>query len=247
VTDVVDSRSISSSRVSLVVELTQCRDAIMDFVKYIVRNYEERNNMHYDEIKVVSPDWAPRLDLCLGFLVDGGTHPIGVFDGFNLHLSTKDTLVRCDSILSTICGHWKDDLAKVHAIVKDGIPDWLPHEERLVDIKHPMVRDLLGNKAYGVLAGFCSTLQGMVDAAKSSHGVHVLPEAEIRQASESARLGNLTVAVTYCLYHLCIAMPKLKGAKMVASASESLIKELGNSFKALPDCMKAKLLELSTA
>jgi hypothetical protein len=56
-------------------------------------------------------------------------------------------------------------------------------------------------------------LTAMAEAAKPCHGMCVIDAQVVTKAYEMARSGNLTVAVTCCLFHVHVTVPKLKGDK----------------------------------
>jgi hypothetical protein len=244
----VDAREITAERAAHVVRLMESQKALEEFIAYLGRVCEDHHSMRYDPILPSHPEWIGRLTSFLTFLPAGSTHSIVLMDGCSLDLMAKDVLIRSHELIAVLTGAWTSVITAITARVAEAsMPEWKEHEEHLIEVcpPHAIVRRLLMSKGYEILPDICAKLTQLADAAKPVHGVTPVALTVVQDAREAAKAGNLQVAITYCLYHLTVTLPKLKGAKQKASAATALMADLGTTFKILPKCMRAEIERLS--
>ncbi len=91
-----------------------------------------------------------------------------------------------------------------------------------------------------MLGAMCGVLNSLAQLAKT----HSVFDSDTCKAwSDVARLGNRTVALTFCLFHIVVQFPRIKGITHQRAAADQLKKEVGNSeFKeawtSLPKCVR---------
>ena len=104
---------------------------------------------------------------------------------------------------------------------------------------------MLTNPGYTELSPLATALLDMVSAARDCP--ELLPKHIVSETSDVAEQALRLVAVTFTLFHLKVAWPKVKGQKNQSQAREELVKaHKGSDFKgawsSLPEALKKVVL-----
>jgi hypothetical protein len=150
-----------------------------------------------------------------------------IFDDIDFPVIVQHSLVQSENLLETMKSVWTSDIQAVSQKCTDLCPVWAENEKDLVQFDSLVVRTLLLNKQYPFLARLSDTLDNMLSATKAHLGVTLLDPKVVIDAKEASHHTIVTVSVTYALFHLAVAMPKIKSPKLKGSAAEELRAQLG--------------------
>lgn len=103
------------------------------------------------------------------------------------------------------------------------IPPWEDKADQIGGSRDdPCVEELLLNKHFQQLADLSKALEDMASAAKTIDGVSLLDKDSLSKAKALSTLATQTVTLTFALFHLHVAVPKLKGPRNQGACAEQL-------------------------
>ena len=157
------------------------------------------------------------------------------------------TLVHRASLMGTaikdeISSVWEKTLLDLAAQVKPDLVEWEDKGEALLQPEQQdLVKALLTNQGYANLTPLASAILAMATVARTHPGL--LPKDSLDQAVLMAENAMKVVAVTYTLYHLKVAWPKVRGQKNQREEREKLVQqhknsEFRNAWACLPEAIK---------
>ena len=234
-----EARTISTERANFISDLEGQVDKMQTFIAHLHRQYENRHDIVLPGKAVTDTVFEKNLSMCFQPL-DGVAH-LDSFDKVPLSAWRRVSLATATEWLDGLTKQWNEDLEFLSKRVEKACPDWSSVKEDLVKIPQAaMVRTLLLNPEYKIMADLCAKINSIISAAKFSRAVAIFPAELVKTAEANAKLGNLTVSLTYVLYHWWIAIPKLKGCKLKAGEAVRLKLQLTTKgvFKQLPDTMR---------
>jgi hypothetical protein len=241
--DTREHKCISTLKANIVFDVERQLDRLMTFIGYLHRVYEKRHEVVLPGKSVEDQAFAKNLARCLTPLEDA--FHLTVFDKVPLAVWCHETMSHATQWVHDIKKLWDNDLQLLVDRVKAGCPDWLPKKDELVKpVQDPMVRILLLNPEYKYLADLCAKILEITAAERFSRAT-VFSRDSGKAADAVAKLGNLTVTVTWILFNWWVALPKLKGFKLKAGAAAKLKTQLMAKFMYvhLPEPMQKALNE----
>ena len=136
----------------------------------------------------------------------------------------------CDSytglhrLVTKIQGEWDSIFAKVSDQVAKWTPTWEPEKETLMTKPMPkIVDDLLKNVNYKNLSAGAAELDTkirLVLGGSPPPGWSIIGKEQMTMYQNTGRTAIITVSLTFALFQLYCAIPKLAGPKLKKQAAE---------------------------
>ena len=171
------------------------------------------------------------------------------------HVSAFDTLpwgrlvvnVRGEakSVMSSMTSSWLETQQHLETQIKASLIPYDAHaEELLLPERRDLVKQILTNPGYAQLTELCTAL---IDMAKLDMKFNIFPKGSHERAKEVSDAGLRLVSLTFTLYHVAVAWPRLRGQKTQATARDDLVRQHEtsvnkNSWSSLPEAIKAAVL-----
>ena len=168
-------------------------------------------------------------------------HP-PIFDDLNFGGLLHRVREVSQALISDTTGTWSSTLHRLAQEIQRNLVDWADHgEELLVPSRASLARELVQNEGYQKLTPLATTVTEMVTVAQSFSTL--LPGEAVSKAHETAISALKCVSVTFTLFHLLVAWPKIKGHKNQSAEREKLLAQHAHSafkqsWSCLPEALK---------
>jgi hypothetical protein len=224
-----DDKAIDAARAKMVSRLHMAREDMLTWLRSCVAEYANNHGMVIvvDDKFVVDTNFLQtfgRAISCEG--ARGVERVIKVLDDAPLAAMLQISLASSLAVLDAMRQAWRRDFDELSERCSSMTPEWKSAEADLTNFDSDVVATLLLNKVFGPLGEASDLLDKMVSATKAFGGVAFLDEAVVSNAKSISRHSIVTVSLTYALFNIAVALPKVKTPKLKQKEAEKLQNEL---------------------